>query len=622
MESNGFYLLTEGSITAKIKNTKLKDTNVDLIRNNIIKELHLPLHQIKLRDIDSKDLVVKEHMKVNNTSSYKIKSKIFPRTKKRNLFTHFNSNNTNNIINLFPLFVNEISLLSYKFQKENINDDDFMLIGDLNFLNKDFASSTFKPMTNCFSLYATNDTYNKTYDNNNHNAVTLLHFDNTCVKMFHKYIIKNKKAKMQFLISHIKHLKSIGTALLEGFYHRIIVTHTPIKTKILNEEKTIYLIYSGECCEYNYSNYKKVIYDKGDFLYLENIYVTSNTNITKENEILTQSDNVVLFKIKTSDIPNVIRKDVLLYLHEIYVKQKEIRKIYNGVTVKKDLPIRKKFYNENEYELNSLICNNKNNTVDTFSRNLLLKNRKIFLSPCKKNKSIQPINLIKKNKKKKGIQNIKALTIQITSNNKHINTPSLTTNPNQKTQDINILTIQNTKHKTKRTFTSCLYPTTQNENTHININSNSILNGETSATSSRRSKASSPKNLISSHLSTTQSSTKIKQFSKKHNVDKQTNKNKCFFSEPNSIIQQNDDYYKTEYSHLTFQTQNVVVNKVMLMPYVGEVVKRKTTKSLSIEERIKLNIRRWKRAQKEKQLTYQTKNYTMGFIHILKDNSL
>ena len=242
MESNGFYLLTEGSITAKIKNTKLKDTNVDLIRKNIIKELHLPLHQIKLHDIDSKDLVAKEHMKVNNSSSYKIKSKIFPRTKKRNLFTHFNSNNTNNIINLFPLFVNEISLLSYKFQKENINDDDFMLIGDLNFLNKDFASSTFKPTTNCFSLYATNDICDKTYDNNNHNSVTLLHFDNTCVKMLHKYIIKNKKAKMQFLISHIKHLKSIGTALLEGFYHRIIVTHTPIKTEIPNEVKTIYLI--------------------------------------------------------------------------------------------------------------------------------------------------------------------------------------------------------------------------------------------------------------------------------------------------------------------------------------------------------------------------------------------
>ena len=59
----------------------------------------------------------------------------------------------------------------------------------------------------------------------------------------------------------------------------------------------------------------------------------------------------------------------------------------------------------------------------------------------------------------------------------------------------------------------------------------------------------------------------------------------------------------------------------MLMPYVGEVVKRKT-KSLSIEERIKMNIKRWKRAQKEKQLTYQTKNYTMGFIHTLKDNLL
>lgn len=275
--SNGFYVLVKGSLSFRIK--KRNEQRIlmeDEMRENMIKRLN----------INKRDIVIDKNVRCVSKKSL------------RNSNLRFRVKKMSNII---CKTYEEKEMFKY-IHKENV-----FVFGNCDCINNDYNSLN-RLVKNEYSVYSNED---DTY---------ILHFDNFSFEVINELITKSTNLKVKFIKKHFAFMSSYSYLQASSFLSKIKLIHPPHKKIIQNEPESIYLIYNGTCSPIQSH---KIIYDKGDFIYLSSLFDKEN-----HTQIVASSNDVVLFCLPLSEVPSHFLDELLSSLRTIYNHQQKIKTIY------------------------------------------------------------------------------------------------------------------------------------------------------------------------------------------------------------------------------------------------------------------------------------------------------
>ena len=472
-EIKGYYILIKGGIKVKTYSYQISELNKEFLEN-ILKEYNLNSNEVnwKIKSIESDDKTYNNI--INNNSFFKDSS--------------YNNKTMKSSINLKHSILKNFKLNS-KIEKKienvlftynlNKNDNEHLIFGGTSLFrevliknNKHF-SSAYTYIENK-SIISSNNFFLKN-ENNLFNSpeILLLYIDESRIKSLLEKISKSEKNKIDFILSHIPPCKNLNKFQFELFFSNIEELYIPVHTQInYNEEdKNFYLIYKGSC---ESENGKEIIYDEGDFIFLEKLFGKKGKNL------YTKNFETILLKINILSIPIESRNSFKKYFKYILTRQNFLRKRYN--INKKLFQVKSKFYKIKSEE------KTKEKEIENIKFKFKLKKNEIprlksaFVSPSKnrrnKNLNLLTNNLEKINLTKK--ENIDEQIKKIITDRKSENDLSLidkTTSTNYSIQSkkrINQLFRNNnskfTKKKIAKTSTTLYSQFTNQKNSEIKYN--------------------------------------------------------------------------------------------------------------------------------------------------------
>ncbi len=412
-EIKGYYILIQGGIKVKTYSYQISELNKEFLEN-ILQEYNLNFNEVNWKiksiksndnsfnNINNKNIFFKESNYTMRTSinlnqsilkKFKLNSKL-EKKKENELFTYnLNNNNNKHLIFGGTSLFREITI------KNNIHFSSAYTYIENKSFNKDFL---FKNEKNIF----------------NSPEILLLYIDISRIKSLIEKISKSEKNKIDFILSHIPPCKNLNKFQFELFFSNIEELYIPVHTQInYNEEdKNFYLIYKGSC---ESENGKEIIYDEGDFIFLEKLFGKKGKNL------YTKNFETILLKINILSIPIESRNSFQKYFKYILTRQNFLRKRYN--INKKLFQVKSKFYKIKSEE------KTKEKEIENIKVKFKLKKNEIpslksaFVSPSKncrnKNLNLLTNNLEKINLTKK--ENIDEQIKKITTDRKSENDLSL-----------------------------------------------------------------------------------------------------------------------------------------------------------------------------------------------------
>ena len=468
--SNGFYLLVRGSLSFRIR--KRSESTDEEKKENLIKRL----------DINRRDIVIDKNVRCVSKKSLK---------------------NTN-----LRFRIKKMSIMCRTYEEKEmfkyIHKENVFLFGNCDLLKGDYSSLN-RLVKNEFSVYASED---DTY---------IFHFDNFSLEVINELIAKSANLKVKFIKNHFSFMSSYSYPQVAAFLTKIKLLHPPHHSVIQNEPNCIYLIYNGTCSPIQSH---KIIYDKGDFIYLSSLFDTSN-----HTQILSSSNDVVLFCLPLSEVPPHCTDELLSSLRTIYNHQQKIMSLYVS---------------------SSLRFSSIHNEDSTFPS---IPSSPVYHKPRQRIKLLKPFAIKKKCE--------------------NMNTPIKTTS--QSTRSMFTLSKKNSSTslstgKTTRMFTSI-------------FNESSII-----------------ANKISS----------VKHSSHKLKLDDMSESFKYMY---NANVNSSGSTVR----------RSSVFNVVNMISMSGKKEKE-NSRSLSLEEKIVYNVKKWKNILNEKKVNFDTKNFNIVLIHRLMNS--
>ena len=338
---SGFYIMIKGGILTKISKFSLPDKLDSFFKNEILQEYNLDKdnEQITWFDINQgkqkENNINEEEMKYKflyncRMNSFSPHSCIFQQkheerlrlSRRMSVSSHTNeSNEEKKGRNSF--MYDEVDLFKYSLDK-----DDILCFGSVHLFNEYLREQKQIHLTSAYFQSKEKDNDN---DSDTNNIILYIHEDN--LKDIEKKISNLNKERIKFIKITLTPLKQIVSIYQNYFISTIKLIYINIENQkeILLNNKTFYLVYIGSCCE---KNKKEIIYDKGSFIGLKNLFLKQNSNSKDTIITLTaKGGEVVLFQIDLNFLPENSQINMLKYLIDIFTKQYYARKIYNNEVI-------------------------------------------------------------------------------------------------------------------------------------------------------------------------------------------------------------------------------------------------------------------------------------------------
>ena len=368
----GFYIMIKGSIKGKISKLSLPEKIDSFFKSEILQEYNLEENKDKINWLEiNKDNKI-ENIKNNHDeyksiflsrcriSSFSPFSSIFQqrheerlKVSKRLSSISSNTSESNDESRKLSIIMNEeVDLFIYDIDKDNI-----LCFGNVNFFNEYIRDEKQIHLT---SAYFHNKEKNNLKDFNEVNNI-ILYIQEENLKDFQKKISSLNKERIKFLVNTLNPLNQI----LSSYKHYFISTIKIIYVNIENQKELIadnnifYLVYKGSCCE---PNKKDIIYDKGSFIGLNNLFLRKKIDQDESIIINSKGAEVILFKIDLNFLSQNNQIKMIKFLAGIYAKQYIARKKYlNGLISYENKKIEQKEKYLDEKIQKYLLAHNINN---------------------------------------------------------------------------------------------------------------------------------------------------------------------------------------------------------------------------------------------------------------------
>ena len=328
-ESFGFYALLKGSLKVKVsKFNSIMEINPNY-RDEILKEYNLEIYDVnwinnkkdnKINKNSDKNNLVHMNSRKSSILNYDINFKS-KRYSLRNNLISFSRKSINKLNNEYSrekeLFI--YNSKNYLYLNKEINET--LIFGGVNLFN-DYMTDT--PQIHLSSAYC----YSKEKNNNYANENILLFFRNESLKNLKEKIIIKNKERINFLSKKLLPIKNLPKFDFSFFLSNIKLIYIHINQKkdiTISNNNIIYLIYKGQCFFDDLNKNKNIIYDEGDFLFLNNIFENNNGHGNKIISIYTKSSNSIIFQIDLDVLSNDNLINMKIFLRNIYEKQNNIR---------------------------------------------------------------------------------------------------------------------------------------------------------------------------------------------------------------------------------------------------------------------------------------------------------
>ena len=334
----GFYIMIKGGIISKISKFNLPDKFDSFFKNEILQEYNLDKDNEEItwfaintetqreKNIKNEDL---KHKVLYNykTNNFSPNSCIFQQkheerlrlSRRMSIASHMNESSEEKR-SLSSIIFEEVDLFKYI-----LNNEDIFCFGNVNLFNEYMREQKQIHLT---SAYFQSKETDKDPTNN-----IILYIHEDILKDFEKKISLINKERIKFLKNTLTPLKQVFSTYQNYFISTIKLIYINIENQkeILLNNKTFYLVYIGSCCE---KNKKEIIYDKGSFIGLKNLFLKQNSNSKDTIITLTaKGGEVVLFQIDLNFLPENSQINMLKYLIDIFTKQYYARKIYNNEVI-------------------------------------------------------------------------------------------------------------------------------------------------------------------------------------------------------------------------------------------------------------------------------------------------
>ena len=334
----GFYIMIKGGIISKISKFNLPDKLDSFFKNEILQEYNLDKDNEEITWFDINIERQKEKNKNNEELKYKVlynyktnnfspNSCIFQQkheerlrlSRRMSIASHM-SESSEEKRSLSSIIFEEVNLFKYF-----LNEEDIFCFGNVNLFNEYMREQKQIHLT---SAYFQSKETNKAPTNN-----IILYIHEDILKDFEKKISLINKERIKFLKNTLTPLKQVFSTYQNYFISTIKLIYINIENQkeLLLNNKTFYLVHIGSCCE---KNKKEIIYDKGSFIGLNNLFLKQKSNSKDTIITLTaKGGEVVLFQIDLNFLPENSQINMLKYLIGIFTKQYYARKIYNNEVI-------------------------------------------------------------------------------------------------------------------------------------------------------------------------------------------------------------------------------------------------------------------------------------------------
>ena len=332
--------MIKGNIMAKISKFSLPDKLDSFFKREILQEYNLekntdeitwlnPNEEIKHEDNKTQEEFKSIFLSKCRISSFSPFSSIFQqrheerlKISKRLSTVSSNTNESEDEKRKSSLIMyEEVQLFTYKINKDNI-----LCFGNVNFFNEYMREERQIHLT---SAYFCNDENDNILNDINEPNNIILYIQEENMKDIRKNISALNKERIKFLMKTLIPLNQISSIYKHYFISNIKLIYISIENQkeIIVKNKIFYLVYYGACCE---KNKKELIFDKGSFLGLNNLFLGKNskTNINGTIIINSKGAEVILFQIDLNYLSENNQIKMYKFLAGIYAKQFLARKIY------------------------------------------------------------------------------------------------------------------------------------------------------------------------------------------------------------------------------------------------------------------------------------------------------
>ena len=338
----GFYIMIKGSIMAKISKLSLPDKLDSFFKREILQEYNLDKNNEEITWLDINKNYLQEDNKNNEEyksiflskcriSSFSPFSSIFQRRHEERLklskrLSNMSSNTeeSNEEKRKLSIIMNEqVDLFTYDINKENI-----LCFGNVNFFNEYMREEKQIHLTSAYFYNKENNDILSNIDGSNN---IILYIQEENFKDIQKKVSLLNKDRIKCLLNTLTPLKQILSTYKHYFISTIKLIYISIENpkELIAKNNIFYLVYKGSCWE---KNKKELIFDKGSFIGLNNLFLGENSELNDTIEINSKGVEVILFKIDLNFLSENNQIKMLKFLAGIYAKQYLARKIYlNGV---------------------------------------------------------------------------------------------------------------------------------------------------------------------------------------------------------------------------------------------------------------------------------------------------
>ena len=397
----GFYIMIKGSIKAKISKFSLPDKIDSFFKSEILQEYNLESNNEEITwfeiNKDNKKEENKSHEEIKSTflskyrlSSFSPFSCIYQQRHEERLqlskrLSEISESKEINEKRKLSILMNEqADLFIY-----NINHDDILCFGNVNFFNDYLREEKQIHLTSAYMHNKEPYNYNDMDDPNN--IMLYIHEEN--LKNLKKKISLLNKERIKFLINTLIPLKQISYCYKHYFISTIKLIYINIERQkeLFFQNNIFYLVYYGACLE---KDKKELIYDKGDFIGLNYLFLGKKSNLNDSIIVNSKGNEAILFKIDLNFLSENNQIKMLRFLSGIFAKQFFARKIYLNKVISyenKKIEEKEKYLDDKikEYlnshnifkihrtdrdNIDKLFQNNENNNIKAFNNVYINKN--------------------------------------------------------------------------------------------------------------------------------------------------------------------------------------------------------------------------------------------------------
>ena len=329
----GFYFMLKGSIKAKISKLSVPEKVDSFFKKEILQEYNLEQDNNEITWLEIKKDNTIQDDKNNDEfksifiskcriSSFSPFSSLFQQRHEerlkisRRLSAIGNNSIESNEENrkLSVMMNEEVDLFTYDINKDNI-----LCFGNVNFFHEYIRDEKQIHLT---SVYFNNKDNNLNEVNN-----ILLYIQEENLKDIKKKISSLNKERIKFLINTLTPLKYITSTYKYYFISTIKLIYVTIENQkeLIFKNNIFYMVYKGACCE---KKKKEIIYDKGSFIGLNNLFLDKNSSPNEPMIINSKGAESILFQIDLNYLSQNHQIKMIKFLAGIYTKQYFARKRY------------------------------------------------------------------------------------------------------------------------------------------------------------------------------------------------------------------------------------------------------------------------------------------------------